>query len=168
VVSRYLAILQDAHVLRLVPPFAGGRRGEVIGTPKVFFIDNGLRNAGFGGFAASSGRADRGALWQNAVFGELSKRPEPPAEIFYWRSKNGAEVDFVVRRQGRLTAIVVHAGELRRPLLPRAARSFLAAYRPACLGIVNGSLKLDLEVDGINVRFRRPWELEEVLAELEH
>ncbi|MEE8524841.1 MAG: DUF4143 domain-containing protein, partial [Thermoanaerobaculia bacterium] len=164
VVSRYLAILEEAHVLRLVPPYAGGRRGEVTGAPKVFFFDNGLRNAVFGGFAATSGRADRGALWENAVFGELAKRQDPLEEIFYWRSKNGAEIDFVARRQGRLTAIVVHAGELRRPIVSRAARSFLAAYRPACLGIVNGSLRLDLEVDGVKVRFRRPWELAEVLA----
>ncbi len=165
-VSRYLEIAEEAHVLRLVPPFSGGRRAEVTGMPKVYFLDNGLRNAVFGGFMPSSGRADRGALWENAVFGELLKRLPLLAEIFYWRSKSGAEVDFIIRRQDRLMAIEVKAGELHRPRLSRSARSFLAAYRPASMAVLNSSLKLDIEVDGTDVHFRRPWELDELLTEL--
>ena len=166
-VVRYLTIAEEAHVLRLVPPFVGGQRAEITGTPKVYFLDNGLRNAVFGGFGASTGRADRGALWENAVYAELLKRVELLDEVFYWRSKSGAEVDFVVRRQGRLLAIEVKAGGLQRPKLTRAARSFLAAYRPVCLGVVNAALRLDTEVEGVAVRFRRPWELSELLSELE-
>ncbi len=162
-VSRYLAIAEEAHVLRLLPPFAGGLRAEVKGMPKVYFLDNGLRNTIFGGFEPSSGRADKGALWENAVFCELMKRLSLLDEIFYWRSKSRAEVDFVVRRKGRLLAIEVKASELQRPTLSRAARSFIAAYRPACFSVINASLRHDLEVDGISVRFRRPWELGELI-----
>ena len=165
-VSRYLAIAEEAHILRLLPPFAGGLRAEVKGMPKVYFLDNGLRNAIFGGFAASAGRADKGALWENAVFNELMKRLSLLDQVFYWRSKSRAEVDFVVRRQDRLLAIEVKAGELRRPTLSRAARSFLTAYQPACFGVVNASLSLDTEVGGVNVLFRRPWELGELIAQL--
>ncbi len=76
-----------------------------------------------------------------------------------------AEVDFVVRRDQRLLAIEVKAGELRRPTLSRAARSFIAAYRPACFGLVNAALRHDTEVDGVRVCFRRPWELDELIEE---
>ncbi len=162
-VSRYLAIAAEAHILRLLLPFAGGLRAEVKGMPKVYFLDNGLRNTIFGGFEASSGRADKGALWENAVFCELMKRLSLLDEIFYWRTKSRAEVDFVVRRQGRLLAIEVKASELQRPTLSRAARSFIDAYRPACFSVINASLRHDTEVDGISVRFRRPWELGELI-----
>ena len=165
-VSRYLSIAEEAHILRLVPPFAGGLRGEVKGMPKVFFLDNGLRNAIFGGFEATSDRADKGALWENGVFCELMKRLQLLDEVFYWRTKNRAEVDFVVRRQDRLLAIEVKAGELHRPTLSRAARSFIDAYRPACFGVVNASLHHDADIDNVGVRFRRPWELNELIGEL--
>lgn len=166
-VGRYLEIAEEAHVLRLVPPFAGGKRGEVTGTPKVFFLDNGLRNAVFGGFKASSERADCGALWENAVFNELAKRVELLDEILFWRSKNGAEVDFVVRRGNRMVAIEVKAAALSRPTVSRGTHSFLEAYRPASLGVVNASLRLDTIEDGVPVRFVRPWELGLVLGDLE-
>ncbi len=163
-VSRYLAIAEDAHIMRLLPPFAGGARGEVKGMAKVYFLDNGLRNTIFGGFEASDRRADRGALWENAVFCELMKRLDLLDEVFYWRSKSRAEVDFVVRRGQLLLAIEVRASELQRPTLSRAARSFIDAYSPACFGVVNASLRHDIEVDGVSVLFRRPWELDELLA----
>lgn len=166
-VGRYLEIAEEAHVLRLVPPFAGGKRSEVTGTPKVFFVDNGLRNAVFGGFNASRERPDRGALWENAVFNELAKRLELLDEIRFWRSKSGAEVDFVVRREERMVAIEVKAAEITRPTVSRGTHSFLEAYRPACLGVVNASLRLDTVEKGVTVRFVRPWEIDLVLGELE-
>jgi len=166
-VARYLEIAEEAHVLRLVPPFQGGKRAEVTGTPKVFFLDNGLRNAIFGGFQPEQERADRGALWENAVFPELLKRLRLLDEVRFWRSKNGAEVDFVIRRQDRLVAIEVKAGSPRRPTLSRAARSFLRAYRPDCFGVINASLRLDTDEEGVPIRFRRPWELSELLAVLD-
>ncbi len=164
--SRYLEIAQDAHLLRLVPPFADGRRAEVTSAPKVFFIDPGLRNALFAGFAPLDGRADRGALWENGVYSELAKQVELLDEIRHWRTTNGAEVDFVVRRRNRLIAIEVKAAALRRPKLSRAARSFVSAYRPRCLAVVNASLATEIDVDGVLVRFVRPWELDQVLEEL--
>lgn len=85
-------------------------------------------------------------------------------EVRFWRSKSGAEVDFVVRRGRRLVALEVKGGPLPRPSLSRSARSFLAAYRPACLGVVNRSLHLDATEEGIPVRFRRPWEIGEILG----
>ena len=166
-VGRYLEIAEEAHILRLVPPFAGGKRAEVTGTPKVFFLDNGLRNAVFGGFKASHERGDRGALWENAVFNELAKRLDLLDEIRFWRTKSGAEVDFVVRRGEKMVAIEVKAAELLRPTISRGTHSFLEAYRPACLGVVNASLRLDTVEDGVPVRFVRPWELDLVLGELD-
>lgn len=166
-VGRYLEIAEEAHILRLVPPFAGGKRAEVTGTPKVFFLDNGLRNAVFGGFKASHERGDRGALWENAVFNELAKRLDLLDEIRFWRTKSGAEVDFVVRRGEKMVAIEAKAAELLRPTISRGTHSFLEAYRPACLGVVNASLRLDTVEDGVPVRFVRPWELDLVLGELD-
>ncbi|MBW1806851.1 MAG: ATP-binding protein [Deltaproteobacteria bacterium] len=165
--SRYLDIAADAHILHLLPPFAGGKRTEITGRPKVFLIDNGLRNSMFAGFGPSTRRPDQGALWENAVFSELLKRTDLLDQIFYWRTKNGAEIDFVVRRGQRLVALEVKATEFTRPQLSRSARSFISAYQPKCLGIVNATLRTDQELDGIPILFRRPWELDEILSVLD-
>ena len=161
--ERYLGIAEDAQVLRLVHPFVGGRRAEVTGTPKVYLLDNGLRNALVGGFLPEDRRTDRGPLWENGVFTELLKSLDLLDEVRYWRSKNGAEVDFVVRRGERLVAVEVKAGSMSRPRLSRAARSFVEAYQPELLAVVNGSLRLDTEVDGVPVAYVRPWELPSLL-----
>jgi uncharacterized protein len=164
---RYLDIAEQAHVLTRLRPFVGGKRAEVTGTPKVFFVDNGLRNTLFGGHGAEDGRADRGALWENAVFGELRKRLPLLDEVQYWRSKNGAEVDFVVRRGDRLVAVEVKAGALARPRISRSSRSFATAYQPRCLAVINRTLNADSREEGVDVLFRRPWEIGEVLARLD-
>lgn len=166
-VVRYLEIAEQAHLLRLVPPFVGGKRAELTGTPKVYFVDNGLRNAVFGGFGPPANRSDQGALWENAVYGELLKQLSLLDEVRYWRTKNGAEVDFVIRRQDRLVALEVKSGSLQRPVLSRASRSFLSAYRPRCFGVINASLRTDLLEEGVPVAFRRPWEINEILQQLE-
>ncbi len=166
-VARYIEIASQAHVLELVPPFRGGRRAEVTQMPKVFFIDNGLRNALFGGFEKEAGRADRGALWENAVFGELLKRTDLLDQVFYWRTRNGAEVDFVVKRRGRLGAIEVKAGPLGRPSITRASRSFLKAYQPRLLCVINATLEDRTEIEGVPVLFCRPWEMAAFLDALD-
>jgi len=163
-VVRYLELMEEAHVLKMVPPFVGGRRAEITGTPKVYFVDNGMRNALFGGFTELADRSDRGALWENAVHAELLKRLRLLDEILFWRSKAGAEVDFVVRRRGEIVAIETKAGALGRPKLSRAGRSFIDAYRPRCFGVLNAGLRDDEEVDGVPVLYRRPWEIEELLG----
>jgi hypothetical protein len=66
-----------------------------------------------------------------------------------------------------MVAIEVKAADLTRPTVSRGAHSFLEAYRPACLGVVNASLRLDTVEDGVPVRFVRPWEIDLVLGELE-
>lgn len=165
-VHRYLAIAEEAHLVRRVPPFVGGRRAEITATPKIYFLDTGLRNALFGGFAPLDNRADRGALWENAVFSELAKNLDLLDEIRFWRTKNGAEVDFVVRRQGRLLAIEVKATALQRPKITRAARSFVAAYSPEALIILHSGDSMDDEAEGVPILFRRPWELSTLLGEL--
>jgi predicted AAA+ superfamily ATPase len=136
-VADYCRLLEETHVLRLVRPFVGGKRAEITSARKVFLLDNGIRNQLFGGFQPAAGRSDRGALLEGLVFSELAKTVKPLLDGLYtWRSKSGAEVDFVVQHQGRLLACEVKAGD-SRGILSRSARSFLEAYQPEQLLIVS-------------------------------
>lgn len=150
-VAEYMEILEETHVIRLVRPFLGGRRAELTSTPKLFFVDNGLRNHLQGGFAQFQSRGDRGALLENFVFSELAKHLEPLDDLRYWRTRNGAEVDFVLRRGERIVAIEVKAAEMRRPTISRSSRSFIEAYRPAALLVVNPGREAEGEIGGTRV-----------------
>lgn len=166
-VSRYLDIASQAHLLRLVPPFAGGKRVEVTGRPKVFMLDNGIRNTMFGGFGGPpTKRSDLGVLWENAVYTEILKSCDLLDEVYFWRTKNGAEVDFVFRRRGEIAGIEVKAGVFKKPKLSRAVRSFIDAYKPKLFCVVNASLNTKLDVDGTPVFFVRPWEMDGLLKEM--
>jgi predicted AAA+ superfamily ATPase len=152
----YTSLLVNAHVIKLVPPFVGGKRAEITSTPKVFFLDNGVRNRLFGGFSPLQRRSDHGALIENYVFTELVKSINPLLdEVRFWRSKSGAEVDFVVNRSGEIEAWEVKAGNARGRI-SRSARSFIDAYKPAEFYVVNSSVHEALKIGETTVRFLLP------------
>ncbi|MFH1466252.1 MAG: ATP-binding protein [Pseudomonadota bacterium] len=167
-VTEYLAILEESHVLARVPPFLGGMRAEITSTPKLFLLDNGLRNQLHGGFSPFEGRGDRGALLENLVFTELTKAAAPTDEIGFWRTRNGAEVDFVVRADDHLVAVEVKAGALGRPTLPRSCRSFIEAYAPQALLVINHGIEEEHHLDLTAIRFCRPERVARELARAIH
>jgi predicted AAA+ superfamily ATPase len=153
-VIEYVNLLEESHLVKLVPPFVGGKRAEITSTPKIFFLDNGLRNFLFGGFTNETQRADYGALVENLVFTELAKQTRPLLDtISFWRSGSGAEVDFVVRKEEHLIAIEVKAASLKRPKVSRSLRSFVRAYQPDKVFVLNESLVDVMELEGRSVVF---------------
>lgn len=166
-VIQYFGILEESHIIRQLSPFAGGKRAEITSRPKIYFLDNGIRNYLFGGFQTLDHRADSGALTENLVFTELCKSIRPLADkIYYWRSKSGAEVDFVLEKQSRIVGVEVKSGSLTKPKISRSLRSFIAAYHPEIVYLVNSSLDHSMDVDGTEVRFIPPYLLHEHLARL--
>lgn len=165
-VAEYCRLLEETHVLRLVRPFVGGKRAEITSVPKVFFVDNGIRNQLFGGFVPFADRADRGALLENLVFTELIKHLNPLLDsVRYWRSRSGAEVDFVIEHQGRVVACEVKAGDARGHL-SRSAHSFLEAYRPEALLVVHQGQRSETESAGTRVVFLGAHEVGAFVGEL--
>ena len=158
----YAAVLEDAHILRRVRPFAGGKRAEVTSTPKLFFVDNGVRNRVFGGFTPLRSRLDAGALLENLVFTEIIKLIDPVLDtVHFWRSKSGAEVDFVVVRKGALTGVEVKAGDSRGKL-SRSGRSFIEAYQPQRFFVVSRAEHPSVAMRRTEVRFVRFRDLPEL------
>jgi len=158
-VSSYVGILEESQTVKLVRPFIGGRRAELKARPKAYFIDCGLRNAVLGSFGAWDARSDRGPLLENWVLGELLKNTGPRTEVRYWRSKSGAEVDFVPVTGETITGIEVKATPFRTPRLSRSARSFMDAYRPGRFAVVNLGFQGSEQVGDCLVDWLRPHQL---------
>jgi hypothetical protein len=125
----------------------------------VYFLDNGVRNRLLHDFKPIEERVDKGALFENWVFSELWKQLPDGATLHFWRSTSGAEVDFVVVHGEKLLGVEVKTTAPRRTKLPRAVRSFLQAYRPQKLLVVNMGHTAAEQVGVTDVRWIEPTQL---------
>jgi predicted AAA+ superfamily ATPase len=94
-ISNYLYILQKCFHIALLRPFYKNLRKELTKMPKVFLLDNGLRNCLINNFENPSFRMDKGALWENQYFRLLVEKYDIQ-DISFWRTTEENEVDFVM------------------------------------------------------------------------
>jgi predicted AAA+ superfamily ATPase len=117
-VQRYLDIAQELFVLRLVNNFSGSIRSELRRTPRPQFVDVGFMRA-----LAKNWGNPSGFLVEQAIGAELWKAG---VKFRYWRTKSGAEVDFII---GENIPVEVKSG-YRGIHLSRGFKSFIDTYHP--------------------------------------
>ncbi len=165
-VRSYLSILEESHLVGTLQPFVGGRRSEITSRPKVYLMDNGLRSLLTRDFRPLTQRVDKGPCLENWVYTELAKSFRYTVPINYWRSTSGAEVDFVVVLGEEILAVEVKASSIRHPRLPRSTRSFIEAYRPVKVLMVNLFLDQTEVLDKTEVKWLLPWELSNEITKM--
>jgi len=94
-VNNYLHILQKCFHLALIKPFFRNLRKELTKMPKGFLLDPGLRNSLINNFQPIFDRIDKGELWETVFFRALADKYGRD-EIYYWRTADNNEVDFVL------------------------------------------------------------------------
>ena len=96
---RYLDVLEDTLILYRVPAWSGADRTSVVAHPKILFFDLGVRNAILRRPLDRPLPDERGLLFEHLVGLELRGREGtlwPEARLFHFRTRRGAEVDFVL------------------------------------------------------------------------
>jgi len=102
----YLRILEQSYVIFTLRPFMRNRRKELTKKRKVYFYDNGIRNALLGAFNPLELRTDVGALWENYCISERIKRNQLHGlwpNQYFWRTIDGQEVDLVEDWNGQIS-----------------------------------------------------------------
>lgn len=135
--KHYIEILQESGIIKVVEPFAGGKRSEITSLPNIYFADLGLRNALSRQFLSLDERADRGQVFENWVFAELFKLLPKEVQIRFWRSKSGSEVDLVLLSGEEMTGVEVKCSPLKKGKISRSSRSFIEAYKPKVFFVIN-------------------------------
>lgn len=170
-IKSYLAILEETYILVKVLPFVGNKRTEVTANPKFYFIDNGFRNQALRNFSDAHLRPDIGLLIESFVFQELYKykcQMQYDFDIFYWRTKAGAEVDFILyKNNSEFVPVEVKYREMKRSGISRGYRSFLQAYQPKVAIVVTKSWVDQIKVEGCLVHFIPLSQLNELLKVIE-
>lgn len=104
-VISYIELLEQAFVVFRLGTFSRNLRNEIKTNKKIYFYDNGVRNALINNFQPVSLRNDIGALWENFLISERVKFLEyhkVNRDIFFWRTKFQQEIDFVETFDGKV------------------------------------------------------------------
>ena len=103
---------------------------------------------------------DIGFAFQNLVFLILKERLRlTNAKIHYWRTKSGAEIDFVVETGRDIVPIEVKYSEYIKPLIPRAFDGFIKKYNPKKCIVINRNLKTSVKRKDCEILFLTIWDL---------
>jgi len=93
-VERFIFLLEQTNILRLVTPFSRNLRSEITKTPKVFFYDTGLMQMLW---LKRLQTELIGSVFETSLFAELVKQTRVD-DVAYWRTTDKIEIDFVLRR----------------------------------------------------------------------
>ncbi len=104
-VETYINLLEKCFVVFRLDSFSRNLRNEIKKGKKVYFYDNGVRNAVLSNFAPLELRNDVGALWENLMVSERVKRNAYSgnyAQLFFWRTHEQQEIDLIEEQDGML------------------------------------------------------------------
>lgn len=135
-VDTYIDLLEKSFVIYRLPAYSTNPRKEVSKMNKIFFWDNGIRNAVIGNYDDISIRQDIGQLWENFIVSERLKINNwiaPERESYFWRNYNQSEVDYVEKVGNTLTAYKMKWNTRKKH---RVTKAFTNAYSDAKTDIV--------------------------------
>ncbi len=148
--KRYLDILQALFIVFTVQPWHHNIARAILQSPKVYFYDIGLV------------RGDDGLRLENAVAAMLLKQVQFQADalgqqtgLHYVRTKDGAEVDFALSRDGALTHLIECKLGDDKP--HRALLRFAGEFPSVQAVQLVRHLRQEQEVDGLRITAAAPW-----------
>ncbi len=111
-VHRYLNLLEATHLFERLPAYTASHATRLLKAPKAFWLDPGLAVflAGYFDPAALTASREYGSYFETLIFLHLRTLlglMTPRARLYFWRTQNGNEVDFVVEYGRRVLAIEV-------------------------------------------------------------
>lgn len=127
-VDRYLDLLEKSFVIVRLSSFSRNARNEIKKGKKIYFIDNGIRNAVIRNFNRVALRDDVGHLWENYLVVERLKRNLHDgkwANCYFWRTHAQQEIDYLEEYDGKLHAFEFKWNPRKSVRFPRA---FLESY----------------------------------------
>lgn len=136
-IERYLDLLEKSFVIFKLGSFSKNLRNELKKSRKYYFYDLGIRNALLNNFVRLEQRTDIGALWENFCVAEYIKTLEyagQSSNLYFWRTYDGAEIDLIEEREGKLYAYEFKWNENKSATLPK---SFSEEYVVEQFSIIN-------------------------------
>lgn len=141
-IKSYLWYLEKTYIIQVLTPFYSNVRSELTKTPIVYFRDLGMRNYALNRFSHFDMNIEGGHLFENFILNHLGNTfGHLHPTINYWRTKDGAEVDFIFKIGANIVPIEVKYQKLTKSNPGRSMHNFIAKYSPLKVYVVNLELK---------------------------
>ncbi|MEK6679455.1 MAG: ATP-binding protein [Nitrospirota bacterium] len=118
-IEKYLFIMENIYIVKLVRPFSRNIRSELFKLPKIYFYDTGLMQMLW---LKGLQKEIIGNVYETGIFAELVKKYTKDV-IFYWRTKDKKEIDFILR--------------IKKQLLPIEAKLNFEQFNPSAIQYFN-------------------------------
>jgi predicted AAA+ superfamily ATPase len=152
-VRKDLAILNQMFLLDMLKPFFTNRGRELKQVNKIYYFDSGIRNAILRDFRTLNKRPDKGVLLESFVLHELQKHLKVGQEIYYWRTREKEEVDFIIV-QDRVPIAIEVKSKLQGLEVPQGVKNFFKKYPECQMGVIlNDDIHKKIEYQGRAVVF---------------
>ncbi len=101
--ENYLFILENTYIIKLLRPYYKNIRSELFKSPKIYFYDTGIMQILW---LKQMQKEILGSVLETAIFSELVKT-NSVNDIFYWRTADGKEIDFILKVKEKILPIEV-------------------------------------------------------------
>ncbi len=162
-VNDYIWYLEKTFIIRRVTPFFRNVRKEVTKSPIIYFVDLGMKNFAQRQFGMATQTFLRGHLFENFVFLQLKEKMGFQTSLHFWRSKDNAEVDFVVDKGLEIVPVEVKYTRLDKPETTRSFKSFLDRYKPARAYVIHLGERLEANFKNTKISLIPYHQIKEVM-----
>ena len=135
--EKYIDLLEKSFIIYRLTSYNRNQRNELKNSRKIYFYDNGVRNALISVFNPLELRDDIGQLWENFIMAELLKKDlysKNFAHRWFWRNKQKQEIDLVHEKDGVFTAYEFKWNEKKKVSCPAM---FQASYPNVEFHVIN-------------------------------
>jgi len=136
-IEKYISILEQTYVIFRLGSYSRNLRNELKSSRKIYFTDNGLRNALIADFRPIELRDDVGKLWENYLVSERFKNNEYSksyANSWFWRTQAQQEIDYIEEQDGHLSAFEFKWNQTVKVKQPKA---FQEAYQNSSFAVIH-------------------------------
>ncbi len=112
----YISFIEDTFLIKTISPYSLKRPNSLKKAKKIYFMDTGFRNYLIKNFNENIDlRGDSGLLYETFVFNEIYKRIKINQELYFFRTKQGSEIDFILKQDEELLLLEVKKKVKRIP-----------------------------------------------------
>lgn len=159
-IKKYLWYLEKTFIVKKVTPFYSNVRKELSKTPVYYFTDLGLRNFALNQWLSGSKTLPDGFLFQNFIFLILKQSKKfSGSKINYWRTKDGAEVDFIINTGVETIPMEAKRSGIKKVTLSRSLKNFIIKYQPKEVYLINKTLNKEIKMQNTKIIALPYWKL---------
>ena len=136
-VEQYIILLEQSYIIFRLSSFNRNLRNELKNSRKIYFWDNGIRNALISNFNTVELRNDIGALWENYMISERIKKLHNSdiwVNYWFWRTQQQQEIDYIEEADGKISAFEF---KWNPEVKSKKPDSFLAAYPNSSITMIH-------------------------------